>query len=141
MFIAAAGGAAIVGIIAYDDHSRYSEYSRHNQYGDAALVQQINNEQNRLRQKDAEIDNFQERIDREFAYQIAKLRNEADYSALRDNYSYDYNYDYDQILENIKREMKAEVEAEIQTEKAELDNINKMIQRINELELEAGGRK
>jgi len=141
MFIAAAGGAVVVGIIAYDDHSKYSEYSKHNQYGDAALVQQIDNVYGRLEQKDSEIKNFRERIEREFAYQISKLRNEANYGALQEDYSFDYNYNYDSILDGVKREMKSEVEAELNAEKAELDNINQMIRRINELELQAGGAK
>ncbi len=136
MFIAAAGGVLVVGIIAHDDHSNYSDHSnhsRHNQYGDAALVQEINHQQKLIARKKKEIREYAGQIEREFSERIQELGQETNYDGL--------NAEYENILEEVKCDMKKEIEASIADEKAELERIDKLIARINELELNVGGKK
>ncbi len=133
MFIA---GAVVVGgiIVAHDDHSRYSDHSRHsryNEYGDSQLRNEINNLQNSVNNKESEIGNLRRRMNDNFNSQISALKQEKNYSAL--------SGDADNILANVKSEMKREIETAIQEDQRELENINKMIAKINELELQATG--
>lgn len=145
MFIAA-GGAAVVGIVVIggDDHNDHSNHSRHNQYGDAALVRQIEETDYRIKQQESEIENYIEEMNKEFESKIAELKGANEYAEVFEDFDYEYTYRYNEILEDIKKYMKEDIEKEIQSETAELDHINEVIRRINELELNAiktGGAK
>lgn len=132
MFIAAAGGAIVVGAIAYDDHSNHSNHSKHNQYGDAALVQQINYQQSLVDEKEEEIDDYRQEMQEELNERIYELQQETGYDSLDID-------DYEELLDAVKREMKEELKASIAAEKAELERIDQMIARINEIEMNSGG--
>lgn len=110
MFIAGAvvvGGVAIVG--AYDDHSRYSEYTKHSRYGDESVRQNISSYERRVENKEDEV------------------------QRLYDKYQRLPYYDLDQA----KNDMRRELENEISRDKQELAEVDKMISKINELELQS----
>lgn len=133
MFIAAAGGGIIVvGVLAHDNHSNYSDHSNHSrytEYGDSYLVNQINDMQNRINRQETDISDYAQHISREYRSRMADLRNEADYNAL--------NADEDSVLHKLKEEMEQEIKDSIKEEQAQLQNINAMIKKINELEMQA----
>lgn len=110
MFIA---GAVVIGgaIIAHDDHSRYSEYERHSRYGDSEVRRNIDSYKSRVSRKKSE---------------VQRLFNE--YQSLP-------SYDLNQAKANMRREL----ENEISRDRQELSEIDKMISRINELELQSRG--
>lgn len=135
MFVA---GVVVVGgiIVAHDKYSDdyYSDHSRHSnhsKYGDSQIRSEINNLESRVGSKEAEVQKLRQRMNENFNSQIFALRQEKNYSAL--------NGKADNILAHIKTEMKREIETAIQEDQRELENINKMISKINELELQARG--
>ena len=135
MFVAGivVGGAIIIGHDRYSDdyYSDHSRHSNHSQYGDSQLRNEISNLENRVRSKETEVQNLRQRMSNNFNSQISRLKQEKNYSALNRHAS--------QILSNVKDEMKRELETEIQSSQSELEEINKMISKINELELKAMG--
>lgn len=132
-FVAGIVGVAVIGAVAHGNHSDYSCHSRHSnhrQYGDAALVNAINSKKNEIDAKEAEVDNLQERMERNFQERVDRLKAEKNYSSFK--YS-----DAEDIIENVKEEMREELDDEISRDKQELVEVDKMIARINELELQA----
>lgn len=135
-FIAAAGGV-IVWRATHDNYSDYSDrysdhynHSNHRQYGDSALVNAIENKKNQIDAKEDEVDNLREKMEENFQARVEQLKREKDYSSF--NYS-----DAEDIIENVKEEMREELDEEISQDKQELEAIDKMIARINEIELQA----
>ena len=133
-FIAAAGGGVLVWRISHDNYSDYSDYhSRHSnyrEYGDSALVRAIENKKNEIDAKEQEVDRLQEQMEENFKARLDKLKAERNYS------SFGYSDD-ETIIDNIKEEMIEELNSEISHDKQELAAIDKMIARINEIELQA----
>ena len=129
MFIA----GAIVGgvIIAYEDYSDYRDHSNHSnysKYGDANLVNAINNKSREIERKQYEIDNLRRDMVNRFRNSTEELRRDRNYKGL--GYSADY------MINQVKLDMQEELEKEIQREKEQLAEIEKMIARINEIELQ-----
>lgn len=133
-FIAAMGGGVIVWRMSHDNYSDYSDYhSRHSnyrEYGDSALVNAIENKKNEIDAKEEEVDRLQEQMEENFQARLDKLKAERNYS------SFGYSDD-ETIIDNVKEEMLEELDDEISQEKQELAAIDKMIARINEIELQA----
>lgn len=132
-FVVGVVGVAIIGAVSHDNHSRYSDWrdhSNHRQYGDAALVNAIENKKNEIDAKEDEVDRLREKMEENFQRRVNKLKAERNYSSF--NYS-----DAEDIIENVKEEMRDELDDEIAQDKRELEAIDKMIARINELELQA----
>lgn len=130
MFIA----GAIVGgvIIAYEDYSDYRDHSNHSnysKYGDANLVNAINNKSREIERKQYEIDNLRRDMVNRFRNSTEELRRDRNYKGL--GYSADY------MINQVKLDMQEELEKEIQREKEQLAEIEKMIARINEIELQS----
>ena len=132
-FIAGAviiGGAAIYAG-GHDDYSDYhSRHSNHRQYGDSALVKAIENKKNEIDAKEDEVDRLREKMEENFQARVNKLKAKHNYSSF--NYS-----DAEDIINNVKEEMRDELDDEIARDKQELEAIDKMIARINELELQS----
>ena len=131
MFIAAVGGAVVVvgGAALHDNYSRYSKHSKHSEYGDSYLRSQISDMENRVERQKADIDNYRVKIESAFNSRIQELKCEADYDSL--------GLAYDKILNGIKNDMKKELEKGIEKEKRQLEEINNIIARINEQEMQA----
>ena len=133
-FVVGVVGVAIIGAVSHDNHSRYSEsycrHSRHNKYGDAALVKEIEDKKNEIDAKEDEVDRLREKMEENFQTRVNQLKKERNYSSF--NYS-----DAEDIIDNVKEEMRDELDDEIAKDKRELEAIDKMIARINELELQA----
>ena len=134
MFIA---GTVVIGgvIIAHEDHSNhsnYSDYSDHNnysKYGDANLVNAINNKSREIDRKQYEINDLRRDIENNFRNRIAELKRDRNYGGLACRADY--------IINTVKSDMSDELEAEIQREKQQLAEIDKMIAKINEIELQS----
>ena len=128
MFIA---GAVVVGgiIIAHDDYSDHDRYSRYSEYGDSQLVNQINDLQYRVNNQEYDVNNFRSQIQNNFNSQINDLKREKHYSALS-------NSSPSKMVQAIKKDMKRELNDSIKQEQKELENIDRMIARINEIELQ-----
>ena len=131
-FIAGAvviGGAIYVGHDNYSRYREYDRYSRYNEYGDAELRNQISNKENQVRSKDSDVENLRRRMNDNFNSRINELKREKNYSAL--------NSPPSDIVYRVKDEMRTELNSEISHDKQELAAIDKMIARINEIELQA----
>lgn len=131
--IAALGGGVIVYRIAHDNHSDYSDYhSRHSnyrEYGDSALRNQIGSKENEIRNKESSVESLRQNMNNNFNSRINELKREKAYSGL--------NYSPDSMIADVKNDMRRELDEEISRDKQELAEIDKMIARINELELQA----
>ena len=126
--VVAIGGVVVIGHGNYSDsHSRHSNYR---EYGDAALVNAIQNKKEEIDAKEEEVDRLREEMEENFQARVEQLKRERNYS------SFGYS-DAEDIIENVKEEMREELDAEISKERQELEAIDKMIARINELELQA----
>ena len=126
-------GGAVVWRVAHGNHSDYSchtRHSNHRQYGDSALVNAIDKKKSDIDAKEEEVERLREQLEENFQTRLDKLKAERDYS------SFGYS-DAEDIIENVKEEMREELDEEISQEKQELEAIDKMIARINELEREA----
>ena len=128
-------GAFIVGgaIIAHDDHSNYSDYSdhrNHRQYGDAGMVSSINNKQNEVNRLANDLDRSRSKMRRDYYNRIRQLKNERNYPMLDDFSAYS-------VVDYVKREMSTELDEVIAKERQELAELDRMIGKINELELKA----
>ena len=80
--------------------------------------------------KEFHVENLRQRVDENFSTRINNLRREKFYPAF--NYSTPAN-----LLTNIKADMRRELDAEISRDKQELEAIDKMIARINEIALQS----
>ena len=125
-------GVVVGGAIVHGNHSDYSCHSRHSnyrEYGDSALRNQISNKENEVRSKDSDVENLRRRMNDNFNSRINDLKREKNYSAL--------NSPPADIVHYVKNEMRTELDSEISQDKQELAAIDKMIARINEIELQA----
>ena len=125
-------GVVVGGAIVHGNHSDYSCHSRHSnyrEYGDSALRNQISNKENEVRSKDSDVENLRRRMNDNFNSRINELKREKNYSAL--------NSPPADIVHYVKNEMRTELDSEISQDKQELEAIDKMIARINEIELQA----
>ena len=121
-------GGALVGIaVLWDDHSNYSEHDRYTKYGDSELRNQISNMESRVNSKEAEIQRLKNQMEENYRDRINQLKNEKNYSGLNNS----------DVMNAVKADMKRELENEISRDRQELSEIDKMISRINELELQA----
>ena len=132
-FIVGVIGVAVVGATAHGNHSDYSCHRDHHrnyhEYGDSELRNQISNKENQVRSKDSDVENLRRRMNDNFNSRINELKREKNYSAL--------NSPPSDIVYRVKDEMRTELNSEISHDKQELAAIDKMIARINEIELQA----
>ena len=127
------GGAIVVGgALMHDNHSRHREYDRYSKYGDSEMRNQISSQESRVSSKESEVANLRQRINNNFNSRVAELKREKNYSAFN-------NADANRIVDAVKADMKREIESEIAQERQELAEIDRMISRINQLELQAKG--
>ena len=121
-------GGALVGIaVLWDDHSNHSNHDRYREYGDSELRRQISNMESRVNSKESEIQRLKNQMEENYRNRINQLKNEKNYSGL----------DNSDVMNAVKADMKRELEDEISRDRQELSEIDKMISRINELELQA----
>ena len=121
-------GGALVGIaVLWDDHSNHSNHDRYREYGDSELRRQISNMESRVNSKESEIQRLKNQMEENYRDRINQLKNEKNYSGL----------DNSDVMNAVKADMKRELEDEISRDRQELSEIDKMISRINELELQA----
>ena len=129
-----AGAFAVGVIVMHEDHSNYRDYSdhrNHRQYGDAGMVQAINDKQNEVDSLSYDLDWHRQEMQQDFDSRIRELRSERNYSALGSSPK--------KMIDKVKEEMARELDAGIAKEKQELAEIDRMISKINELELKAKG--
>ena len=120
-------GGALVGIaVLWDDHSNHRDHERYREYGDSELRNKIKNMESRVNSKEAEIQRLKNEMDENYRNRINQLQNEKNYSGLNKS----------DVLNAVKDDMKRELENEISRDRQELSEIDKMISRINELELQ-----
>lgn len=136
MFIAAAGGGALVWRVSHDNYSDYSDrysdhynHSNHRQYGDSARRSQISNKESEVNRKASDVESLRQRMNSDFNSRINELKREKNYSGLNSAPS--------TIIDTVKYNMQLELDNEISQDKQELEAIDKMIARINEIELQA----
>ena len=100
---------------------------RYREYGDSELRRQISNMESRVNSKESEIQRLKNQMEENYRNRINQLKNEKNYSGL----------DNSDVMNAVKADMKRELEDEISRDRQELSEIDKMISRINELELQA----
>ena len=130
-------GAVVVGVVVIsdDDHSKHSRYVEHSKYGDSEMVRMIHAKQQEIDRKEYNVGEMYDDMKARFDSRVAELQNTNDvhYSALK-------YPDPNSIVDKVKQEMRNEIENEIRQDKETLAHIDKMISRINEIELQAKGR-
>ena len=134
MFVAAAGGIIVIGAASHGNHSDYSCHSRHSQYreySDSEMVRQINDMQGAVNRQEMDIGTFRAQMQERLDQRIATLKTEGNYEALSSAPNH-----MEGLVEAIKRDIKQELENGIKEEQAELAAIDRMIARINEIELQ-----
>ena len=134
MFVAAAGGIIVIGAASHGNHSDYSCHSRHSQYreySDSEMVRQINDMQGAVNRQEMDISTFRAQMQERLDQRIATLKTEGNYEAVSSAPNH-----MEGLVEAIKRDMKQELENGIKEEQAELAAIDRMIARINEIELQ-----
>ncbi|MBR1419551.1 MAG: hypothetical protein IJ575_00615 [Selenomonadaceae bacterium] len=132
MFIAGAvviGGAAL----AHDNHSNYHDWSEYNEYQDAKLRAQIASKQDQYDSQSNYVSYLREQMIDNFNDGIRELRNEQYYIAL-DGIKWSDNFS--EKWDEIKAEMRDDLNREIQAEQSELEQIDRMIEKINELAMQ-----
>ena len=83
--------------------------------------------ESRVNNKESEIQRLKNQMEENYRSRISQLKNEKNYSDLNNS----------DVLNAVKSDMKRELENEISRDRQELSQIDKMISRINELELQA----
>ena len=114
----------------HDKHSRYSEYERHSKYGDAQMRAEIERKESEVNRKETDVANLRRRMQNNFDSRISELRREKNYSGLD-------SWLPSQMINSVKDDMRRELNNEISRDRQELAEIDKMIGRINELELQS----
>lgn len=125
MFVAGIIGGVVVGAFAYDDHSNHSNYSR---YSDAHMTA-------RIRQKENEIEQLRKRVRASIQGEVDSLKEHPDIGPLiADNVSKG-NLGIEQLSCSAIDKLEENLESEISKDEKELQDIDKMIQKINNMTL------
>lgn len=127
MFVAAVGGVVGVVVIGAVNHSDYSDHYNYSEYGDSSELDEIKKLENEVNKKEKGIEAYKRDAKEKYQARLNELKQEETYASLDAAKA--------NILEDVKKEMQAEVAAEIQDEKQQLEYIDQMIARINEIEL------
>ena len=127
MFVAAVGGVVGVVVIGAVNHSDYSDHYNYSEYGDSSELDEIKKLEDEVNKKEKGIEAYKRDAEEKYQARLNELKQEETYASLDAAKA--------NILEDVKKEMQAEVAAEIQDEKQQLEYIDQMIARINEIEL------
>ena len=127
MFVAAVGGVVGVVVIGAVNHSDYSDHYHYSEYGDSSELDEIKKLEDEVNKKEKGIEAYKRDAKEKYQARLNELKQEETYASLDAAKA--------NILEDVKKEMQAEVAAEIQDEKQQLEYIDQMIARINEIEL------
>ena len=127
MFVAAVGGVVGVVVIGAVNHSDYSDHYNYSEYGDSSELDEIKKLEDEVNKKEKGIEAYKRDAKEKCQARLNELKQEETYASLDAAKA--------NILEDVKKEMQAEVAAEIQDEKQQLEYIDQMIARINEIEL------
>ena len=127
MFVAAVGGVVGVVVIGAVNHSDYSDHYNYSEYGDSSELDEIKKLEDEVNKKEKGIEAYKRDAKEKYQARLNELKQEETYASLDAAKA--------NILEDIKKEMQTEVAAEIQDEKQQLEYIDQMIARINEIEL------
>ena len=127
MFVAAVGGVVGVVVIGAVNHSDYSDHYNYSEYGDSIELDEIKKLEDEVNKKEKGIEAYKRDAKEKYQARLNELKQEETYASLDAAKA--------NILEDVKKEMQAEVAAEIQDEKQQLEYIDQMIARINEIEL------
>lgn len=127
MFVAAVGGVVGVVVIGAVNHSDYSDHYNYSEYGDSSELDEIKKLEDEVNKKGKGIEVYKRDAKEKYQARLNELKQEETYASLDAAKA--------NILEDIKKEMQTEVAAEIQDEKQQLEYIDQMIARINEIEL------
>ena len=127
MFVAAVGGVVGVVVIGAVNHSDYSDHYNYSEYGDSSELDEIKKLEYEVNKKEKGIEAYKRDAKEKYQARLNELKQEETYASLDAAKA--------NILEDVKKEMQAEVAAEIQDEKQQLEYIDQMIARINEIEL------
>ena len=113
----------------HDKHSKYSE-PKHHEYGDSSVCAEIERKKNEIGRKESDVENLRRRMNENFNSRINELKREKNYSGLD-------SWLPSQMINSVKEDMRRELDNEISRDRQELAEIDKMIARINELELQS----
>lgn len=127
MFVAVVGGVVGAVVIGAVNHSDYSDHYNYSEYGDSSELDEIKNLEDEVNKKEKGIEAYKRDAKEKYQARLNELKQEETYASLDAAKA--------NILEDVKKEMQAEVAAEIQDEKQQLEYIDQMIARINEIEL------
>ena len=131
MFVAGIIGGVVVGALAYDDHSNYSDYSDHSnysRYSDAHMTA-------RIRQKENEIEQLRKRVRASIQGEVDSLKEHPDIGPLIAGNVSKGNLGIDQLSCSAIDKLEENLESEISKDEKELQDIDKMIQKINNMTL------
>ena len=93
-------------------------------------AQKLNEKKNEIGRKESDVENLRRRMNENFNSRINELKREKNYSGLD-------SWLPSQMINSVKEDMRRELDNEISRDRQELAEIDKMIARINELELQS----
>lgn len=134
--VIAAGVAGTIGVIASSDHSDYSDY--YNDYSDYSdyAEKERKSKQIELKAKERELAQLRKQLENECneAYETIKSELEENISTKDINPRY-YNIKEDEWRNKLKENIKIRLQLSLATDKDELREINLLLKKINEIQL------
>ena len=129
-FLWAVPAGAAIYKVGHGDYSDYhSRHSNYREYGDSALREAISRKENEISRTESDVESLRRRMNDNFNSRINQLRRERNYSGL--------NSSPGRMISEVKDDMRRELDAELARDKQELAEIDGMIARINELQLQS----
>ena len=137
MFIAAAGGVVVIAAAYSDTWAEYNDSEMRDKIARKQSdiedkQQQVDNKKSDVEDKEWKVDDLRNRMYDDFNARVRELGREKNYSGLNSGaYS---------MVEDVKEDMRREIDKEVQNKQKQLDKINNIIAKINEIELQSKKR-
>lgn len=128
----AVGGIIAIGAANYDDYSRYSAYTAHSRYGDSSVLETINNKEETYKKLTADIKENKEKIKQKLIEKINKIKSDYKKDTLNFDVNSAENISPEKLEKILNDELQKEIDKELINKKAELEQIDKIIAKIDE---------
>lgn len=144
-----AGGIAIVAVVAmpdYDDHSRHRDHYNHSQYSDGQLKADIARAQRDYERLDREVDDLAQTIRDEYNAGMAELSRDSEFGKLVYADAADPGTPKNAVNgvaraeKKVQESLRDRLANDVKEDKQKIAEIDKLITRINEMELSSDGK-
>ena len=139
MFIAGIiGGVVVGGAIAHgnhSDHSNHGNYSDYSEYSDAYLTDKIYEKKEQLEREQEQISELQEEVRCRFEQEIKALSENEDIFPVLDELEDEDSDGLKCLSDNAIKRLEKKLKEEIDEDQRKLQEIDKAIQKINQMRL------